>query len=198
MLVDGISVGAIGLFLAGAVVSGDALAGRAHEHGAGRLDVAVDARTLTVTLETPLENLVGFERAPRTAEETQRVEKALATLRQGGQWLVPDPAAGCTVAAVEIESAALGLPPGGKPAAAPGGKPAAAPGVKPAASSSEHADLLARVDFRCADAGRAAQLEVGLFRAFPRLKRLDVQLATAKGQSRATLKPAVPRLTLAR
>ena len=47
-------------------------------------------------------------------------------------------------------------------------------------------------------AHRAAQLEVGLFRAFPRLKRLDVQLATAKGQSRATLKPAVPRLTLAR
>jgi hypothetical protein len=144
--------------------------------------VAVDARTLTVTLETPLENLVGFERAPRTAEEKQRVEKALATLGQGAQWLVPDPAAGCTVGEVEIESAVLGLPAGSKPAAAP----------------VEHAELQARVDFRCTDAARATQLEVGLFRLFPRLKRLDVQLATAKGQSRATLKPAVPRLTLAR
>lgn len=172
----------IGLAWAWVFVSGQALAGKAHEHGVARLDVAVESRSLTVMLETPLDNLVGFERAPRTATEKERVEQALATLRQPAQWLVPDPAAGCTAAAVEIESPALGLPVLAKPAAGQGG----------------HADLQARVSFTCADATRAAYVEVGLFKAFSRVKRVQVQLVTAKAQSSVTLKPSTSRLALAR
>ena len=41
----------------------------AHVHGAVQLDVAVDGPTLTLTLEAPLDSVVGFERAPRTAAE---------------------------------------------------------------------------------------------------------------------------------
>lgn len=172
----------VAMVLWGAIAPGLALAGKAHEHGVGRMDVAVESRTLTVMLETPLENLVGFERAPRTAAEKERVEQALATLRQPANWLVPDAAAACTASAVEIEAPALGLPAGAKPIAGQGG----------------HADLQARVSFQCADATRATHLEVGLFKAFKRFKRVHVQWVTAKAQSSVTLKASAPRLALVR
>lgn len=38
----------------------------AHEHGAASLRVAVDGGLPTMTSSNPLENLLGFEHAPRT------------------------------------------------------------------------------------------------------------------------------------
>jgi hypothetical protein len=46
----------------------------AHVHGLVKLDVAVDAKTLTVQLEAPLDSLVGFEHRPRTAAQKQAAE----------------------------------------------------------------------------------------------------------------------------
>ena len=83
---------------------------------------------------------------------------------------------------MEVEAPALGLPAGAKPSAGQDG----------------HADLQARVNFTCADATRASHLEVGLFKAFKRFKRVHVQLVTSKAQSSVTLKASAPRLALAR
>ena len=46
-----------------------AWAAKAHQHGVARLDVAVEATRVTLYLDTPLDNLLGFERAPRTDAE---------------------------------------------------------------------------------------------------------------------------------
>jgi hypothetical protein len=58
-------------FVAMAALAGatPALAASPHEHGVARLDVAVDAGRVSFSLETPLDNLLGFERAPRTDAE---------------------------------------------------------------------------------------------------------------------------------
>ena len=61
-----------------------------------------------------------------------------------------------------------------------------------------HADLDGEFVFDCADAAKAAHVEVGLFAAFPRLQRLDVQVATAKAQFKRTLRRTAPRLALTR
>lgn len=169
------------LLLIALAASAAAVAGKPHEHGVARMDVAVESRAIWVTLDTPLENLIGFERAPRTAAERERVEQALATLRQPGRWLVPDAAAGCAAATVEIEAPVLGVPQ-----------------APPTAASNSHADLLARVSFQCADATRAAHLDLELFKAFPHLKRVEVQLVTPRTQSSKALRPAASRLPLAR
>ena len=56
---------ALALVLSTALV-GAAQAAGAHQHGVAQLEVAVDGNSLTVTLDTPLDNLLGFERGPRT------------------------------------------------------------------------------------------------------------------------------------
>jgi hypothetical protein len=156
-----------------------ALAHKAHEHGVAKLDIAYDAGRLAVELDTPLDNLVGFERAPRTDAERKAADAAVAALRDGGALFRIDPAAQCTLRGVQITSAPLKLGAGGRQAA------------------DGHADLEAAYEFECKGAVPAF-VEVGLFDGFPRMSRIDVQSATPKGQRKATLKRPGRRVDLAR
>ena len=151
--------------------------GHAHVHGLAKLDIAVDAKTIVLHLETPLDNLVGFERAPRTDSERRRADEAVARLRAGDTMFKFDPAAGCKLASVELNSAALQL-----------GKAESAP-------KDGHAELEADWQFTCSDATRAAYVEVGLF-AFNQLKRVQLQLALPKAQLQRELKRPATRIVL--
>ncbi len=165
--------------------AGWALAGAAHEHGVARLDVAVDAGRVSIELDTPLDNLLGFERAPRTDAERDKVAAMLARLRAGDALFRIDAAAGCTLAKVDLVSAPLEL-----------GKAAA--GAAASAAASDHADLNAVFEFRCKNGARAGFVEVGLFDAFPALKRIELQVVTPRGQLKATLRKPASRVMLAR
>lgn len=81
----------------------------AHTHGRLDLAVALDATAITIRLESPLDNFLGFERAPRTDDERRRVADLAARLRAADQWLRPDPAARCRLARVDLDSAVPGL-----------------------------------------------------------------------------------------
>ena len=47
----------------------------AHQHGGGRIDVAVEGGLLSVVLEVPAVNLVGFEHAPRGDAQKARIRE---------------------------------------------------------------------------------------------------------------------------
>jgi hypothetical protein len=173
---------AVGLLLGMFVVPTLALAqGKAHQHGVLKLDIALDARKLTLQMESPLDNLVGFERAPRNDTEHKRVEAALTKLKAGQALFSIDPAAQCTLAKVELTSGVLKL-----------GAP------QPTGKSHEHADIDASFEFDCRDAARAAFIDVGLFDAFPGMKQIDIQIATPTGQHQRTLKRPARRVELTR
>lgn len=156
-----------------------AWAGKAHEHGVARLDVAVEAGRITLQLETPLDNLLGFERAPRTDAERKSADAAVAKLRAAAGLFSIDPAAGCTLASVELESPALKL---GRAAAAADG----------------HADLDATIRFTCQAGAKAAFIDTELFSAFARFSRIEVQVAGPQAQRQLTLKRPAKRLLLQR
>lgn len=169
------------LALAASATLHAAHAGKAHEHGVARLDIGVEAGRVVIELDTPLDNLVGFERAPRTDAERAAVAAAVARLRDAAALFRIDSAAGCKVGKVELVSAPLGL-----------GPSTAAP------KDGAHADLEGSFEFGCTAAPRAGAVEVGLFEAFPRLQRLEVQVATPRGQIRATLRRPNARIALPR
>jgi hypothetical protein len=162
--------------LAGASAAGTALAQHKHAHGQAELDVAVDGGTITLSLKSPLESLVGFERAPKTDAERQRVGDMAKMLRSGAHF-VPTAAARCTLAKVELASDVLAAELLGE-----AGKPAAPP-----KAGDGHADLAGTFVYRCENAAALQGLDVTLFDAFKRLRRIDVQLAGPKGQSKLRL-----------
>ena len=168
----------VSVLLAGA---GWANAGPAHEHGVARLQVGVEPGRVILWLDTPLDNLLGFEYAPRTDAERSAAATALKALRDTGALFSVDGAAGCQAGVASIKSAPLGLD--------------AAPADK---DSDAHGDLEGRYEFRCRSGTRAGFVEVRLFDAFPRLQRIELQIATARGQMKATLKRPNTRIALAR
>lgn len=142
----------------------------AHVHGLVRLDVAMDAKTLTLRLQAPLDSLLGFEHRPRTAAQQQVADALLKKMNNGATLIRPQGAASCTSTKVSVESEAL--------------QP-----LKPAGSQDqEHADLDASFEFTCEQPDKLAFIEVGFFDAFKRIQKIDVQVAGPKGQSKQTLK----------
>lgn len=78
-----------------------------HVHGAASLNVAIVESSVFIELNTPWNNLVGFEHAPQTDEQRASVETALAQLNDPAQVLSFD-GGGCTIDEVMVESSMSG------------------------------------------------------------------------------------------
>ncbi len=88
---------------AGAAVAQDQRELEAHVHGHGALNIAFEGEILLMELETPGFDIVGFEYEAKTEEARAAVEDAIAKLGQPEMLFVLPDAAGCELAAVEVE-----------------------------------------------------------------------------------------------
>lgn len=143
-----------------------------HQHGVARIDVALDGSRLTLTVDAPLDGFLGFERAPRSEAERKSAAELLARLKAPQGLFTPDAAAACTLDSAVVKAPVLESG-GGKIRAGQGG---------------DHADLEAEYGYTCAQPQALRALDVGLFDAYPRLQRIEVQVAGAKAQSKVTLR----------
>jgi Protein of unknown function (DUF2796) len=160
---------------------------QAHEHGVATLDVAVDGRTLTLQFESPLDNVVGFEHAPRTDKQRAALKKMEETLQAAERLFKPAPAAACTLRGVTVDHpyrtpAATGqVPPAGSKGRAQDAQD------KAAKVEEEHTEVSATYELDCAKPEALDRVEVLIFEAFPGVKRLRAQTASPRGQRSATL-----------
>jgi len=74
----------------------------AHEHGHGTLNIAIEDKRVSMELEVPGMDLVGFEHAPSTDEQKAAVEKAKAELAKPLAVFGLPAAAGCSVAEATV------------------------------------------------------------------------------------------------
>ena len=181
----------------------------AHVHGQAALEIVAEGGTVQLNLYSPLENLLGFEHAPRTVEERRSAQAMVAKLHQADSLFVFTPAARCRLESAGLSSAVLSpdllaAPVSGKSQHAGADSPDAEASGVPAASSSPspiphshddaHAELEAAWVFHCSAPDALQELDVGLFRVFSGLKRLDVAMAGPRKQSSARLTPRSTRL----
>ena len=138
-----------------------------HVHGVASLQVALDGNTLTLHLESPLDNLLGFEHSARTEKEKGAVRDMAARLNKADTLIAPAPEAQCKTVSVHLESPVL--------------QP------EKAAASGGHADLDGDFVFRCEHPEILRRIDVTLFDGFPNLRQIDVQVATSIGQAAARL-----------
>jgi hypothetical protein len=141
-----------------------------HEHGVGRLDLAIEGGSLTLMLEAPADSLVGFEHAPRDARQRAALAKARQTLERPAALFVPSAEAACTPAHTQVESPLFD-------------------GAPAKAEASDHADITATYRFQCAHPAALRDVDVRLFQAFPRLKTLRVAVVGPRGQTALRLTP---------
>ena len=74
-----------------------------HVHGHGTLNIAVEGKRVSMELEVPGMDIVGFEHDATTADQKAAVEKAKAQLAQPLALFKLPAAAGCTVADAKVE-----------------------------------------------------------------------------------------------
>ncbi|MGB7184263.1 MAG: DUF2796 domain-containing protein [Burkholderiaceae bacterium] len=168
------------------IACGPVSAGKVHEHGAVKLNIAIEGTELLIIMEAPLNNLLGFERRPRTDEERQAAAAVLTRLRgsdKGVSLFTLDAAAQCRLKSATVQA------------------PVIEPELKSGTQTNPkggHADLDASYEFSCATPGELRMLGTTLFSTYKRIQRIDVQVIGPNGQSKLRLKRPDRQVPLAR
>ncbi len=155
-----------------------------HEHGAVTLNLAIEGNLLTLELEAPAINVVGFERAPRTAEERAAVSAAAAWLFSGAGMIGVPKAAAC-----RRDSASLEVPDWAKSTSS-----------RDHAhdhdhehehdSGEDHADYRASIRYTCSNPAALAWVEIWGLRKLREISAMTVNIVTTTSQkSVSTAKP---------
>ncbi len=165
--------------------SGLAQAHGAHEHGVADLQVAIDGGQLSIELKTPLDNLVGFEHAPRTDAQRKALADAEARLRDFPRLFVLPAAAACELKDVELES------PWGS-----AGAERAHDHKHDHGREDSHSDMHVHYSLECAAPAALNEVQVKLSETFPRMSRVRAETATPRGQGSATLTKTRNKLPL--
>jgi len=145
----------VGLLVAAPVVAAE----RAHQHGVAQLQVTVDGAALQIAFEGPAENILGFEHAPKSNAQKKTVARAEGQLMQPERLFAIPASAECKPQPARVE---VKLPPPG--------------------SRETHSEIEVEWQWQCAQPARLTHVDVGLFKAFPRLKELRVQTVTGRGR----------------
>lgn len=171
----------------------------AHEHGVADLRVAVEGSELSIELSTPLDNLVGFEHAPRTDAQRKAVAEAEARLRDFPALFVLPAAARCEVKDIELESPWHEAEHGEHKDHGHDHKHEQAHDHKHDDGHDHdagHGDLHAHYELSCAVPQALNEVQVRLGEVFPRMARVRAETATPNGQNAATLDKTRNRLPL--
>jgi hypothetical protein len=152
----------------------------AHEHGGGKLDVAIERHTLMIDLSLPAMNVVGFEHPANNDEEHEQLARAVDMLKDGMRLFAPSAAAGCKLVHAELESALVEEgdhhDEGHHDDEHDDGE-----------HDHEHADFDVAYEFTCAQSSQLSALTLSLFKLFPGTQHLETQLITPTRQGGAEL-----------
>jgi hypothetical protein len=169
-----------------------------HEHGRVTVNLVVEGATLSLELDAPAINVIGFERAPRNAAEQRRVADVDAWLRSGAGMLAVPTAAQCTRASVSYQ------PP----------KPASSAKTAKSAKQAQHdhdhdhdhdhaqhddhdhADYQARYSYNCRNAAALQWADLTLIARLVDVEAVEVNLVTPSGQSQRRLTATDRRVPL--
>jgi hypothetical protein len=196
---------AVGLGLVAASGSGHAQQREAgaHEHGRGTLNIALEGSRLSMELEAPGADIVGFEHEARTQKQKAAVESAKKRLAAPKGLFELPAAAGCVLkeakVALEAEDHDHGHDANGHDTEAHGGKDHDAKGHdhEAAHADNEHSAFHAEYAFDCKAPASLTTIGFGYFKAFAGADKLDVTVIGPKQQSRFEVSRAKPRLDLA-
>ena len=149
----------------------------AHVHGVGELEVVQDGNGLFISLYSPLENVLGFERSPKTDAEKVKARRVKSLLQANGMFVF-SPDAQCKRTSYKLYSEVLNPHSHGP-----------SDDHQHHESESGHSDFRAAYEFECAEPAKLKVIDVRVFRQFPGFEKIEVQALFPKGQVGASLTP---------
>ena len=171
-----------------------------HEHGHGTLDIAVEGSKVSMSLEVPGMDIVGFEHAAESAEQKAAVDKGTATLSAPLTLFKIPASAGCKVtdAKVAIE-AEHEHEEGEEDHDSKEGADHAKDGHDTKHDHGEHAghnQFHATYALECAKPAEITSIAFDYFKSFAGAQELTVNVVTAKAQNKYEVTRDKPTLDL--
>jgi hypothetical protein len=153
-----------------------------HQHGHGTLNIAIEGSRVSMELEVPGSDIVGFEYAAKTKIQREVMAKAKSQLGAPLSLFRLPANAGCAVkaATVTIES-------GGKDDAKKAGHKH---------DDNDHSQFHAEYTLECGTIANLTSIEFPYFSLFKSAEELDVTVITPKGQTKLEVTRDKPRLEL--
>jgi hypothetical protein len=149
----------------------------AHVHGLGEMEIVQDGNGLFISLYSPLENVLGFERAPKTDAEKVKARRVVSLLKANGLFAF-SPEAQCKRTGYKLYSEILNPHSHG-----PGDD------HQHDDDANGHSDFRASYEFECEQPAKLKVIDVRVFRQFSGFEKIEVQALFPKGQIGASLTP---------
>ncbi len=147
----------------------DSLEKGKHVHGEVTFNIALDGQILTIELDAPAINVVGFEKAARSEPERNAVAAVDTWLSSGREIAAVPRNAGCSLLKADYTPPRLG---------------------------SGHADYRATYSFRCSNPAALEWVELWALRKLTNVERAAANLITATTQRQQDLAPGDLRVSL--
>lgn len=173
----------------------------AHEHGHGTLNMAIEAGKVSMELEVPGADIVGFEHEASTDEQKAAIEKAKATLSDALTVFKLPSDAGCKLTNAKVALEAEEHHDGAKHEEHVDHKDEAkhedhAEHKDEAGEEEHHAEFHAEYALECSSPEKLTSIDFHYFELFPGAQELDVNLVSAKGQTKYEVTREQPKLEL--
>lgn len=151
----------------------------AHEHGHGKLNIAIEGSTVAMELEAPGADLVGFEHEAKTEQQKAAVEKAKALLSDPQQLFKLPAAAVCKVKEAKVAVEHEHEDDVGK-----AHEHDAKHDKKEHAGNdeAEHSEFHVNYTLECAKPAALTSIQFDYFKVFAGAEELDVSIVSEKSQ----------------
>ncbi len=186
----------------------------AHEHGHSTLNVGIEGKTVSMELEAPGADIVGFEYVAETEADKAKVTAAKKSLADPLSLFQPTAAAGCTLVSSNID-----LVGGGKERHDAHGEDDHDDAHKKEAKHDDHADhgdeakhddhdshdeakegghnaFHATYALTCTNPGALKDFSFTFFETFKGAEELEVNVVSEKGQRRFEVERDAPKISL--
>jgi hypothetical protein len=153
----------------------------AHVHGIAEINIAVEGTKATVEFRAPAESVMGFEHEAKTESDNKKRDAALEQLRtKKDQMVVFDPKLGCKSS--DIKTAIVEEK--GEGTKAQPSKDA----QKDQKKSGEHREVRGTFSVACDKPLAGTRVKFGVYKVFPEIQEIKVQVLGDSGQSGGTIK----------
>ena len=152
-----------------------------HEHGVGRLDIALDGKSLELELDSPSMNIVGFEHEASTDADKAKVAEARELLLKSQALFNLPEAAKCSVSTQFLKSPLFGDKPDAD--AADDDDHDEDEDAHAKGEEHHHSEIHAHYIFVCDTPSALKKLDLSqIFKTFPGTHKIQVQLIGPSGQ----------------
>jgi len=163
-----------------------------HEHGHGRLNIAIEDNRVSMELEVPGADIVGFEHEPSTPEQNAAIEKAKAKLADALSIFKLPASAEC-----KVEDAKVLIQPEHEHEAGDDHHEHEANGEhEHEEGEHHHSEFHVEYTLGCKSSARLTSMAFDYFNEFAGAQALEISIITPKGQSSYEVTRANPHLDL--